>query len=543
MEEIKFNPDDEEEDEETEEDTSDVQQEDIELKSSKSRKFWDDIAEAILLSVKSNDEKKDDFDPLARQDKSQSIDETDKLTPDEETIVNQTIAQEHLETPITVTEPEEPVVEFLEEVVDGTEPSVAFEEVIEQNQLDEPVDNEEPLANQADDNQANLVSNQNVNDDNSDQSQNSSNQGPIGAGVAAAGAAYLLGSKLNKNNGPHVNNPTNKQANIINARNINKSIPLKKHAANTLRTKLAGDALVAGTILSAGITLSIIAKRRQEKKTELKQDNNQERRQAYSQELKQPHSQELKQPKKTELKQDVFAQTKVEQLNKQVVDLQKNLSIKELTIQDLALAKKDKLKDSLVNNKADLSVESIGSVVVGAIEKSSDKAISSTEQLYMLKNIYKPEQIANLKREDLVAISSKIEIEGASLKNIYENGLISEKSLRQIVANYLRGKDIRRQLRKEILDNANDFEVDPISRHKTTTASTATNKTVDDNVKTEKQTKANSESDKAKASQANNEAPNNEPVTTTAPHYITTVIAVIVAVAIIGIFIYILYNR
>ena len=74
------------------------------------------------------------------------------------------------------------------------------------------------------------------------------------------------------------------------------------------------------------------------------------------------------------------------------------------------------------------------------------------------------ESVATLSRQDLLALSEKIVIEGATLKNIYESRLLGEKQLRHLVSEHLKGRDIRHALRKEMVEHEIDFERDPLMR-------------------------------------------------------------------------------
>ena len=76
----------------------------------------------------------------------------------------------------------------------------------------------------------------------------------------------------------------------------------------------------------------------------------------------------------------------------------------------------------------------------------------------------KPEQVRTMNREQLLAISDKIIVEGASLRKVYESHLIGERQLRHLVGEHLQGKDIHKALRREMVEREIDFERDPILR-------------------------------------------------------------------------------
>ena len=82
--------------------------------------------------------------------------------------------------------------------------------------------------------------------------------------------------------------------------------------------------------------------------------------------------------------------------------------------------------------------------------------------------------VETLSRADLLELSSKISIEGTNLRNAFENHLIGEKGLRRIVIEHLRGGDIRKALKREILEHEIDFERDPMMRDKAQQSSSNT---------------------------------------------------------------------
>jgi hypothetical protein len=77
-----------------------------------------------------------------------------------------------------------------------------------------------------------------------------------------------------------------------------------------------------------------------------------------------------------------------------------------------------------------------------------------------------PERVRTMSLRELLPVADKILVEGSSLRKIYESRLLGERGLRRLVAEYLRGKDIRKQLRREIIEHEIDFERDPLLRDK-----------------------------------------------------------------------------
>lgn len=75
-------------------------------------------------------------------------------------------------------------------------------------------------------------------------------------------------------------------------------------------------------------------------------------------------------------------------------------------------------------------------------------------------------RVETLDRAELLELSEKITIDGNSLRQIYETHLIGERGLRRLVAEYLRGGDIRKALKREVVEREIDFERDPAMRDK-----------------------------------------------------------------------------
>ncbi|HET9098008.1 MAG TPA: hypothetical protein VFN51_00140 [Candidatus Saccharimonadales bacterium] len=73
-------------------------------------------------------------------------------------------------------------------------------------------------------------------------------------------------------------------------------------------------------------------------------------------------------------------------------------------------------------------------------------------------------RIETMNRNELMDLSSKIIVNGSSLRQIYETHLIGERGLRRLIEEHNRGGDVPRALRNEIVEREIDFERDPILR-------------------------------------------------------------------------------
>ena len=78
--------------------------------------------------------------------------------------------------------------------------------------------------------------------------------------------------------------------------------------------------------------------------------------------------------------------------------------------------------------------------------------------------IEQPQSSLRLRRKELLLIASKVEVQGISLKKMHENRQISEKGLRRIIEVYLRGGNVKKALRRELIEREIDFERDPAVR-------------------------------------------------------------------------------
>jgi hypothetical protein len=196
-------------------------------------------------------------------------------------------------------------------------------------------------------------------------------------------------------------------------------------------------------------------------------------------------------------------------LEKEVVALHQELRLKEATIRTAAREKaflevsaaaerpsvtsiRATAPEANLLHGGQRALERIGQVLIG-VEARNDVARSpavAPEALKPTANtkvIQEKEQAITkraetMNRTELMRISEKIIIEGSSLRQIYETHLIGERGLRRLVAEHLRGGDLKKVLRREIVEREIDFERDPIMRDHapqaaggSTTASTALN--------------------------------------------------------------------
>lgn len=108
--------------------------------------------------------------------------------------------------------------------------------------------------------------------------------------------------------------------------------------------------------------------------------------------------------------------------------------------------------------------ERLGHMVIAAEAPRKAAERTPDAKANTLRQSVRAESVPAMSRNELLEVSEKIVIEGASLRRIYESNLIGEKQLRHLVSEYLQGKDIRKDLRREMVEHEIDFERDPILR-------------------------------------------------------------------------------
>jgi hypothetical protein len=117
-----------------------------------------------------------------------------------------------------------------------------------------------------------------------------------------------------------------------------------------------------------------------------------------------------------------------------------------------------KLPESRLNLEKPARIERLGKAIVQA-ELPREAAPSRLRDI-------PAERVRTMDRRELLEMSEKVIVEGASLRQIYESHLIGERGLRRLLGEYLQGKDIRKDLRREMVEREIDFERDPILRDK-----------------------------------------------------------------------------
>jgi hypothetical protein len=116
-----------------------------------------------------------------------------------------------------------------------------------------------------------------------------------------------------------------------------------------------------------------------------------------------------------------------------------------------------------------LDAEHIGHVLVSA--QANEQVRQSTAHESVAERVKLPadKRIETLSRAELLELCGQIQIEGTSLRQIYETHLIGENGLRRLVSEYLHGGNMQKALHREVVEHEIDFERDPALRDMSTT--------------------------------------------------------------------------
>ena len=160
-------------------------------------------------------------------------------------------------------------------------------------------------------------------------------------------------------------------------------------------------------------------------------------------------------------------------IERQVKKLETEIKSKELIVKQAIIEKHKELTRGVESEserskapEANLlhstpAFENIGKVLVKAESNRSKQRAESAAKEPIVKHI------ETISRSDLLELSAKTVVDGTTLRKVYETSLITEKGLRRVMTEYLRGGDIKSALKRELVEHEKDFERDPILRDKT----------------------------------------------------------------------------
>jgi len=495
-------PEDDDDDNETEDKPKKniFRRESLTQKEAKSK---EDVGGEIAKSLftHNNSEK-----PSLEQDDEEQF----EISLEEELVINQALAQEHLEHPVVNEEPLPQVNDFLDLVVEGQEPEQAFEQVLESNNLEEDLAVENIVPNETDSVEPEeVLSNTEEpslsNDGLLRQTPSRENPHPLEEGPS------VIAPPTNVSNGENIQSSNQRPSRAESSRSDNQV------ANRSISGELA--AYIVGRRVGERKTRESEAKKQKKLGKKIKQmEDRLEKQELIIQQASQKkkiESRSVTPPERTQpgSKESRLSLTKPEQAGHlgQILVESKALGItrapseaqpgsplnkkpESIVIPELStdITSSNELPPIVNINESRLTsplkqpAESIVipelstdipssdelSAVVNITEarpipKENTKPIERQEtkdNKNQLKDVVKAEQIKTIPRNELLRISSSIVVEGANLRSMFESNLFGEQALRRLVADKLKGKDIRPLLKREILEKQRDFERDPMVR-------------------------------------------------------------------------------
>lgn len=147
-------------------------------------------------------------------------------------------------------------------------------------------------------------------------------------------------------------------------------------------------------------------------------------------------------------------------LEKQVQDVRESVSVKERHIRKVAAEQYERRARSTVETSSNEPSSRIEQYPSGA-NAANNPETTPTHQPETILPVPEYKSVQTMTHQELLKVSEKIVVEGASLRSVYESKRITEKGLRRLVGEYFRGGNMPKRLAKEILEHERGFERDP----------------------------------------------------------------------------------
>ncbi len=335
--------------------------------------------------------------------------DAEALSEDDESQINSELAAEHLENPTVSGDPEEEVTEFLNNVRDGTRPADAFNDTL--NQIDESGEegSEHESGSQTDRNEAGSRADPNAEygqgDNPEDQPQQPGDNQPVQEQNPGGGVGDEETHEFGGDGGDGDDD--------------DEASPVQPNVVNVTRP-------VAPPHITAPFNIRPIHRPKNNVKPPLNATPDPNRVRVMERRLSE---------------QELVIQRLVQQNREN----QPNISPPE--------------RSQLPNQESRLKLvkpERVGQIGKMAMERTPRAERIEPKAGFERRVVN--EDVATMSRRDLLEISAKIIVNGASLKSMFENNLFSEKSLRKMVGEYLKGKDVVPLLKKELVSKETGFE-------------------------------------------------------------------------------------
>ncbi len=159
-----------------------------------------------------------------------------------------------------------------------------------------------------------------------------------------------------------------------------------------------------------------------------------------------------------------------ERLEKQVAEMQQNLLAKERVIRQAVIEKQqqgtvlEQTRATTQLTKTELNTERLFQAQTAAMQERPTEVPRPTVEKAAVEPI--GTHVESLSRQDLLELAEKIIVDGTSLRTSFEANRITEKGLRRIIGEQLRGGDVKKALKLEMVEHEIDFERDPQVRDK-----------------------------------------------------------------------------
>ncbi len=432
----------------------------------------------------------------------EEISEAQGLTPEEEAYINVSIAEEHLQNPVTEGPPSPPVTEFLDKIIDGIDPDEAFAatsssiawEIIPEEPQDEGdqvvtadaetlTPGESVSISEHDDSESGTETDVEVDerDENGMLTLPAPAVNPLEQSVYASTVAKEAASgQESKRQEPRREEPSHIAKvitkSLIEKRNRRKTMKSKENTtkANNER-KNAKQITRRVTQIEGGLTrqentlqhLSQTQAKSPENVIKLPEPNSQQEQ--FSQ------AGRVKRSPNMESRLNLSKPNRANQIGKVLVDqegavLGSSLKPPETSIRQDRSAQVERIQvtpnmESRLNLSKPNRANQIGKVLVDQ-ERASSKRIEHNQEDTENSTDYTPDRVKTMLRPDLLKLSDKINVEGASLRHMFDNHLFGEGALRRLVEAHLLGKELLPLVKHEIIEKQIDFERYPGLRDK-----------------------------------------------------------------------------
>lgn len=346
------------------------------------------------------------------------------LTPEQEVYVNRSLAEEHLEHPVTEGQPMPPVNDFLHRVVEGEQPSGAYESTIRDNDLGYTGEEHEPTV------QGHTQIEREYASEQQQTPQYETPIRPVAEPLHQRARNYSEVASVSESESP------------VSTASAETTAPTSEDSSS----REAGRSSASGPSFTSELAGHVAGQRHRSNKS---------------------HE---------------STSSKRKNIEQRVVEMEADLKEQEDSIQKRSLEKrvrdritspKERIQPGRQESRLGLNkpekAEHIGKMLV-----DSERAIKDEKRLEKERRVdtkerrkirpFYPEDVRTMRREDLVRISARIRVGGASLKNMFENHLFGEGALRRLVEAHLKGQELTPLLRREILEKQLDYERDPLLR-------------------------------------------------------------------------------